>query len=535
MSIYIFFSFLNGMVAMLFGLFIFAKNKKNITNITFFCMSTAIAVWNIAYSIWLSVPDAIHALFWSRMLNLGATFIPIFYLHWILTILNIDKNKKILLFFGYFATFILALFSYSPYYITSVKQVLYFPYWPQAGPLYLIYLIFIYFGLSSYALRKLFEARKKENNEKLHQINYVILGSIIGFGGGAFNFPLMFGIGFLPPIGQLFVVLYVIIFGLATLRYHLFEIKLILTEMLVGLMGIILTTLPFLMPTTELKILTSIILFLFLFFGYYLVRATREEIARKEEAERISHLKSEFISIVSHQLRTPLSAIRGYTSMLHDGDYGKLTTKASGAISHIHESSVSMIKLINSLLSISRLEKGQVELKIEEISIERIVEECVKDIELLAQEKGLAVKYNKSKITLPYILGDAEKLKQSISNIINNAILYTPQGGVTIISKLKDNNIIIQIKDTGVGIEKEDIEKMFRSFSRGKGGQELYTQGTGLGLYVAKNFIEMHNGRIWVESEGKDKGSCFTIELPVKNKIETKHNFKFSETISVIN
>ena len=252
---------------------------------------------------------------------------------------------------------------------------------------------------------------------------------------------------------------------------------------------------------------------------------TKDIVAQKEEVERISRLKSEFISIVSHQLRTPMSAIRGYTSMLQEGDYGKLPRKADAAVNYIYEAGVSMIKLINSLLSISRLEKGQVELKIEKVSIEKIVEDCIKDFEFLVKEKGLAIIYNKPKTVLPTIKGDGEKLKQSISNIINNAILYTPQGSITISLKPKVNNIIVQIKDTGVGIEKEEISKMFKSFSRGKGGQELYAQGTGLGLYVAKNFIEMHNGKICVKSEGKNKGSCFAITLPIKTNIETEQNF----------
>jgi signal transduction histidine kinase len=122
---------------------------------------------------------------------------------------------------------------------------------------------------------------------------------------------------------------------------------------------------------------------------------------------------------------------------------------------------------------------------------------------------------------LPLIKGDYEKIKNSIGNIINNAVLYTVKGKVDVRADVEsDQWVRIQVKDTGIGIEKEDIDKIFKSFSRGKGGAELYTQGTGLGLYIAKSFIEMHGGKISVYSEGKDKGSVFTIELPLKSNIE---------------
>jgi len=294
-------------------------------------------------------------------------------------------------------------------------------------------------------------------------------------------------------------------------------------------MAVIIIILFFLMPTQFLKILIGIIIILFSFFGYFLIRAIHDEVSQKEEAERISKMKTEFISIASHQLRTPLAAIRGYTSMLEDGDYGDLPAPAETAIRYIHESSVGMIKLVNSLLSISRLEKGQVELKPQDVSVDDLLKDCIKDIQLVAKEKGLSLKYKILAKKIPLIKADPEKLKQSFSNIINNAVLYTLEGKIEVSLNKENNDIIVQIKDTGVGIDPEEQEKMFKSFSRGKGGTELYTQGTGLGLYVAKNFVEMHNGSISVFSEGKNKGSLFTIKLPIQSILDSRHKFNFTE------
>ncbi|MDD5568813.1 MAG: ATP-binding protein [Candidatus Pacebacteria bacterium] len=534
MNYYVLVNLINGSVSILFGLFVFLKDRKNSTNRNFFLMGVGVSLWSFAYARWMIAGTESDALFWSKVLNLGATIIPIFYLHCVLSILNIVKEKKKILFFGYSITILFCLFSFTPLYITSVKQVLSFPYWPQAGPLYVLFLIFGYFGLTGYGVYELLKARKNADIEKNHQINYLVLGTVFGFLGGAFNFPFMFGFGIFPLVlilGQIAVVLFYYFSGMAAIKYHLFNIRLLLTELLVEIMGIILLILPFVMPTEDLKVLTITIFILFLVFGYYLVKATREEIERKEEAERISKLKTEFISIASHQLRTPLAAIRGYASMLKDGDYGEFPDQAEVAVDYIYEASVNMIKLVNSLLSVSRLEKGQIELKMQDVSVDSLLEECIKDIEILAKDKGLYIKYKKSRAKLPSIKGDPEKIKQALNNLINNAVHYTLKGGVTIETKKMPANILIQITDTGVGLDKEDFSKIFKSFSRGKGASEIYTQGTGLGLYVARNFIEMHNGKIWADSDGKNKGSTFYIELPIKTELQPRQDFVLADNL----
>jgi len=525
MDFYIISSFLNGIVAILFGWLIFSKNWKNVTNWTFFLMNISVAIWNLAYCVWFSRTDPVSALYWSKMLNLGATLIPIFYLHWTLSIVNLVKEKKNILIFGYLFTLFCSVLSFSDFYIKSVVQVGHFLFWPQAGPLYSLFLIFGYYFLTIYGMYQLFKARKWASGEKRHQINYVILGSLLGFGGGATNFPFMYGFNIVEPIGQPLVIFYIIIFALATLRYHLFEIKIILVEFFVGIMSLALAFLFLFSPTGILKLISGSVFFLFVIFGIYFIRIIHREIAGKEEAERISRLKTEFISIVSHQLRTPLAAIRGYADMIIKGDYGIMPDGLKSPINYIHDTSVSMIKTVNNLLSISRLERGKIELKIQEEDVLKLICDCIKDVKLAAKEKKLYLKYNKPKSEYPLIKMDAEKIKHALTNILNNAILYTLEGGITI--KVSKNKVFvtIEIKDTGVGIEKDEIEKVFLSFSRGERGRELYTQGTGLGLYVAKSFVEMHKGKIICESEGRNKGTTFYIQIPIISQIPLRQDF----------
>lgn len=235
-----------------------------------------------------------------------------------------------------------------------------------------------------------------------------------------------------------------------------------------------------------------------------------------EELKKIDASKTEFLSIASHQLRTPLTAIRGYSSMLKEGDYGEIPEKAKKAVNYIHQATVRMIDLINDLLNISRIQIGKIQLKLEDAFLENIIQDAIKEVEFIAQEKHLYINFEKPSPKTPPVKVDKSKIKQVIINILDNAIRYTDKGGVTIKLKVENSKIKIIIIDTGQGIEKEEIEKLFETFSRGKAGLASHTQGSGFGLYIAKKFIEMHNGKIWVKSQGLGKGSTFYIELPME-------------------
>jgi signal transduction histidine kinase len=327
------------------------------------------------------------------------------------------------------------------------------------------------------------------------------------------------------PIAYLCFPIFSVIITYAITEKNLF-VSVVATDVLVAVI-LTLTATFFFFSELEISMLAKGIIFILLLLScLLLLKHNHEEIQRKEEAERISKLKTEFISIISHQLRTPLAAIRGYAVMLKDGEFGAVPKEAKVPVKYIHDSSVSMIKMVNSLLSVTRLERGKIELKIESFSIVDLVQSCIEDVQLTAKEKGLYLKYIKPKNKMPLIKGDPEKVKHAIMNILNNAVLYTVKGGVTVeVSLLKNYFVRVEIQDTGVGIEPEELEKIFASFSRGKRGVELYAQGTGLGLYVARSFIEMHRGSISVHSEGKDKGSTFDIDIPVKASIQSKQEF----------
>jgi len=498
----------------------FKVNKKE--NILFFLLALAQSVWAlVTFMMWYNCESDALVIFWDKVLYTASFFMVPFLYHFSIESCGLKERKhKILLYLSYIFSFVFVyLIVFTDYFIKDV-----FRYdWgchtvAQIGHhFFLLYMVIFLFSafFNFYSTWK----NEEETKEKRTKAFYILL---------AFFIFSLSGLGLLSaykisiyPLYYFALPLCALIITYAITERNLFP-SVVATDILVVIILILLVTF-FIFPDLEFNVFAKGIIFvLILMLSLLLIKHNHEELERRQELERMSNLKSEFISIVSHQLRTPLAAIRGHASMLKEGDYGELNKNALSAVDYMYDSSVRMIKLVNSLLSVSRLERGKIEINIQKISIEKMIEECIEDVSMVAKEKGIYLKYKKNLSLLPEISGDYEKIKNAISNILNNAVLYTIKGGVTIKSYLDNNHVKIEIKDTGVGIDKEDLKKIFESFSRGRGGIELYTQGTGLGLYVARSFIEIHNGKITAFSNGRNKGSIFTIELPIKSNIK-KH------------
>ena len=231
--------------------------------------------------------------------------------------------------------------------------------------------------------------------------------------------------------------------------------------------------------------------------------------------EQLDKAKSEFISLASHQLRTPLSIIKGYISMILEGAWGEVNQKQKECLEKVYLSNERLIKLVEDLLAVSRIESGRLEFDLQALALDNLTESIVKEFSQLAAKKGLYLKYLKPKKPLPKVKADPLKIRQVIQNLIDNAIHYTNKGGATIRLKAKKDKVRFSIQDTGIGISSKEQVTLFEKFSRGKGVTRMHTEGTGLGLYLAAKLIQAHQGRIWVKSEGEGKGSTFCFELPV--------------------
>ena len=242
------------------------------------------------------------------------------------------------------------------------------------------------------------------------------------------------------------------------------------------------------------------------------------DISREKEIEK---MKSEFIFIAAHQLRTPLSAIKWVFSMILDGDVGKITNEQKEILEKGKFSTQRMIILVNDLLNISRIEEGKFNYNFENINLEDIIKKVLAMEDNKIKEKEINLTFKKEPATSTIVNGDSEKLYLALQNIIENAINYTfKKGSVEILIKETDGNFKIEVKDTGAGIPKTDLNRLFNKFYRGSNVIRMQTEGTGLGLFITKNIIDRHNGKIEIDSK-EGEGTKVSIFIPKpQNKLD---------------
>lgn len=242
------------------------------------------------------------------------------------------------------------------------------------------------------------------------------------------------------------------------------------------------------------------------------------ELERKanKELKELDESKTQFMLITQHHLRTPLSVNMGYLDLLISGQFGKIPAKIKHVISEVQDSTQKEINVVNELLDVSSYQLGKEVIQlVPGVNMEALFEETLKDLRVEAEKKGIYLKFEKEGI-IPAIPADRTKLRLALTNIIDNCIKYTIEGGVTVTLKTQNNKLLITIKDTGMGLTKAQIPNLFnQTFHRGEQAQKMFAVGKGIGLFLSGKIIEGHHGKIWVESEGEGKGSAFHIELPI--------------------
>ncbi len=251
--------------------------------------------------------------------------------------------------------------------------------------------------------------------------------------------------------------------------------------------------------------------------------ATRELQEKNKKLQKMDKMKSDFVSNVSHELRTPLTSISGYTKLLNMEKLGELNKEQKNVISIIINESDRLSRLINEVLDLSKLEAGKVEVKFEEIKFKNIVDETIESLESIATEKNISIKTKIGK-DVDYIHANYDLIKQVLINLLSNALKFTPEKGkVTIQAKTKDKSLVIEVEDTGKGIKKDHIPKLFDRFYQVDSSMTREQGGTGLGLVIVKHIIDLHNGKIDVKSK-VGKGSTFIVTLPLRQEND-KENF----------
>lgn len=517
------------------GFVIYFNNPKSITNKSFLLFSIISILWGIA--------NYLNYKFTSEVAVLWTLRIVIFLATWhafsLLQLLYVFPKEKVEFSKSYKYTLVPLVALTSFVVLTPLAFVKITKLAPvgevsvvEKGPGMAMFILLVIFLIS----RAFYLLIKKINNEKGEekiQSSIIFVGLLITFVLlTIFNFllPALFDSVRLMPLGALFIFPFVAFTSYAILKHKLFHIKVVATATLAFVLSIV-TFLEIIFSEGFSQIMfRSSVFILVLIFSIFLLKSVRKEVEQREHIEELAkklskanvrlkeldRLKSEFVSFATHQIRAPLTAIKGYTSLIQEGSYGEVSEKVRGAVDKIYQASHSLVLVVGDYLNISRIEMGRMKYNFAILDFGKLICEIAEELIPNIKKAGLELLVNidttkeyKAKI-------DEGKMRQVIVNLIDNAIKYTKKGSIKVsLSKdEKRQKLLVTISDTGVGITKEIMPKLFSKFIRAKDANEVNIHGTGLGLYIAKQMTEAHKGgKLWAESAGAGKGSQFYVEI----------------------
>jgi signal transduction histidine kinase len=354
------------------------------------------------------------------------------------------------------------------------------------------------------------------STEQRRQFSFVMYGMLLTFLLlMAFNFilPAFFNDPSFTPLGAIFLLPFVAFTYYSISRYHLLDIKVISTEILAFVLSVA-TLLEIIISQslTEL-VLRSAVFVLVLIFSVFLIQSVHREVEQREQLAELGRFKSQLLSLASHQMRSPLAAMKGFITLIIDGSYGEVNDKVKDTLGKVRGSADELISLINILLDMRKVEEGKMEYAFEKMDLVPLVATTVESIMPLVQAKNIALTSVLSKDPVMVNI-DKEKFKQVIQNLIDNAIKYTPAGFVKVTLSVDQGKARIAVSDSGYGIPASLIPFLFEEFIRDERIKKE-VRGTGLGLYIARKIAEAHGGTLTAESAGEGKGSTFTAIIPI--------------------
>jgi signal transduction histidine kinase len=244
------------------------------------------------------------------------------------------------------------------------------------------------------------------------------------------------------------------------------------------------------------------------------VRLFNEIQDKSRQLEVANKHKSEFLANMSHELRTPLNAIIGFSEVLLERFFGEVNDKQADYLKDIHSSGRHLLSLINDILDLSKVEAGRMDLEPSTFDLASALSNAMTLVRERAQQHGIVMGQQVDP-NLGEITADERKFKQIVLNLLSNAVKFTPdKGRIDVSARREDDNIVVAVHDTGIGIAPEDQAAVFEEFRQVGANYKSKQEGTGLGLALTKKFVELHGGRIWLESE-TGKGSTFTFTIPI--------------------
>jgi signal transduction histidine kinase len=572
-----------GIINLILGVVVIsgARTEKGKLSFALFAFSTL--VWSLAdFFVYKT-----HSAIFDKLAYSSAVLIPTFLLIWIFDLQNHSKKRITRLSIGLIGLLFILLPLINNLVITSIKPDSITGTTEEVGPLFIPYLAFFVLTYL-FVLYKLVRHNLKSLGEEKNRYRTILIGFLL-YGAGSILFGLI-----LPAMGyekftNFDVSCSLIFVGFTTyaiVQYKWMNIKVVAFELLaIFIIGASLMEI-FVADTPAQRIYKATMFAVLTTLSIFMVKSVLSEVKRKEELEvansmleianyrleianqeiserkeqlqkmsdslakandqlkRLDRAKTEFVSRAYHDLRAPITGIKGYVSLLMEGSYGQVAPEQMEVLKKTFSITGGMSTLTEDLLSASKLESGGMSFDFKRHKIEDICQQIVDTLYPKAKDMGLYLEYRKPAERLPELLIDGSRIRESLSNLVDNAIKYTKSGGVTLCleraetsdykAPVRDQSskqspaadwqskgivgpvVRITVTDTGIGIPKTEIPYLFARFSRGKDPTRLNAGGTGLGLYICKGIIEDNGGKVWAQSDGEVKGSRFIVELPIR-------------------
>jgi signal transduction histidine kinase len=524
-------------IALLLGAFVFWYGRKSLLNRLFFLIALCFVAWTSSNLIlWTNIHSDFLLFIWSllRVFSSILSILCIYFIYVFLEKKDVSFWVKLI-----FLALLLPVLIFAPtvlnlrgFNITNCDAFSY------EGQLFVFFKIIFGVIAMAWILFLLIRKYLVANPEFRRQI--LLMG--VGIESFLFTFfTINFLAGYLTEIGilqdsriEMFglfgMAIFMAFISYMIVTFNVFNIKLIAAQALIVGLTILIGSELFFTESQTNFILICITLILTLFGGYLLVRSVKREIEQRQQIEKLAKnleranaklkvldkMKSEFVSIASHQLRSPLTSIRGYASMLLEGSYGKLPAKVGEAIEHINDASRFMASSVEDYLNVSRIQAGNMKYEYSDFNLKDIAERVADDTRQSAIHKGLLLTFKSDVSKKGIVHADVGKTRQIIDNLVNNSLKYTPQGSIQVFvhDDPRKKKIFVDVIDTGIGMAPLTIESLFEKFERAHNANEVNVTGTGLGLYIARKMARDMGGDVTAHSAGEGKGSTFTLEMP---------------------
>jgi len=479
--------------------------------------------------------------FWIDLVYTFGALIPASAIMWVSYFCGKKPSRRFKVMLSVIATFFVFLPHLSTkLFLVDIKRIYYGGVESTFGVGFYLYIIYQLSFLAFIAYRLIRYYINAKDIQKT-QAKFVMVGDLIWtaiVSTVSFILPL-FGVYQFTPFDSPSTIIFLVLTMYAITKHHLFDLKVIASELFVSALWIALFTTTTASQNIQDFFVNGTIFIISVVFGTLLIRSVLEEVKQKEKIEKLAkeierayevekraneelknldRVKNQFLVQTQHDLRTPLSVIRGYCDLLISGTLGKQSLKTIDVAKRIQIVAEEKIRDVNNFLDTTQFQLGKKVVALKPgVDLNQIIDEVFNHLEPNAKSKGIYLKLEKPEGAL-LIEADKEKLKSSLFNVIDNSIKYTPNGGVTINVKTENNKIRIEIKDTGIGIPAEKLKTLFdTAFERGDQAKKTFVAGFGVGLYLSSQIVKAHNGKIWVESEGEGKGSVFFVELPASS------------------